>query len=352
MVEVVLSHWTLTLKAECARVRVCMCVCVCVVNTLIQALFNVTENYKTGCFNEEETYADLAVAIYNNEHLFPDVRRLFPDALPPKPYQPPGLARPAPVQQGMQGSGQAKSRARAEQEAPVGATTLGPSEQAKPAASTQGTASTSEASGHPAEPSTQPTPLLHHTLSSQPASQHTTHHTTHHTSPPPAPSRPTPPIPVPSHPTPVSHTTPAATHAPDSPCTTVQRLTEADLARISDLARDAWADASRDRRPMLWHVRRRAYERACARLGLPAAGVQSLLWVASERGDAWGSLDALRDADPGGLCLPPELRRPLHVWSYLSWLTGSIVFYVLGDGAVLAAVFESLRQVTIQLRCS
>ncbi len=146
-----------------------------------------------------------------------------------------------------------------------------------------------------------------------------------------------------AHPTPVPRTTPATTHAPDSPCTTVQRLTEADLARISDLARGAWADASRDKRPMLWHVRRRAYECVCAHMGLPVACVQGLLWVASERGDARGSLSALYQADPTGLCLPPELRTPYHIWICTSALTYCLCVFAMGEMAIVALIEGAVR---------
>ncbi len=122
-----------------------------------------------------------------------------------------------------------------------------------------------------------------------------------------------------------------------------RQLTEADLASISYLARDACTDASCEARPVLWHVRRRALERAAVRMGLPAVGVESLLWVASERGHVCGSLAALAQADPAGLCLPPELREPYHVWTALSELSQRLVFYTLGEAAELAIFYKYLR---------
>ncbi len=123
-----------------------------------------------------------------------------------------------------------------------------------------------------------------------------------------------------------------------------RQLTEADLARLSDaLAWVPWVVASRDARPMLWHVRRRTLERVAARMGLPAAGVQGLLWVASERGDACGSLPALAQADPAGLCLPPKLREPYRVWAALSELSRHLVFYTLSEEAVCAIMGMFVR---------
>ncbi len=213
--------------------------------------------------------------LYNNEHMFPDLRQYAADALPPRPLPNISFSRPANT--------------------------------SKPA-STPIKSPAELATSNPAKPATQ-------------AAGKTT----------------------PSRSTPVSHSTPATALAPSSPCTTVHRLTEADLARVSDLARDAWRDASRDARPMLWHVRRHAYERVCSRMDLTGPGVRSLLWVASERGDAWGSLAALEAADPTGLCLPPELRTPYRVWCVMSKLTDSLVFYTLGEEALDVVMVATCR---------
>ncbi len=244
------------------------------------------------------------VLVYNNEHMFPGLRQQFGHLLPPRPFPVIQSSRPADMQSGL-------------------ASRPGPGEER--GASTVATALAAEPAGKKARKKRK-----QRKLAASASDQRT-------------PTEPTPPLPTPSHPVPVSHTTPATTHAPDSPCTTVQRLTEADLARISDLARDAWADASRDARPMLWHVRRRAYERVCARMGLPAAGVQSLLWVASERGDAWGSLGELYLADPTGMCLPPELRTPFCVWICTSDMAYYLYCYALGQNAVAVIMESSVR---------
>ncbi len=297
------------------------------------------EKYQCGKATGLQAYAALVLFFYHNEHLYPGIRECFPHMLPPRlPEQPP-INTGASSNEATHGSSSSSVSGEhaAQHSAPL-ITPADTTEQTRPtdpqpATSTQGSASAScsGASDQPARPGTQPTPSVRHTV--VPESQLAIEHTPQSTQP----------LRAPILLAPVSHTTPATTHAPDSPCTTVQRLTEADLARVSDLARDAWADASRDARPMLWHVRRHAYERVCARMGLPVAGMQSLLWVASERGDAWGSLSALQDADPTGRCLPPELRTPLRVWGTLSELTSTAVFYTLSEEAWHGVVHASLR---------
>ncbi len=137
---------------------------------------------------------------------------------------------------------------------------------------------------------------------------------------------------------------PSSNSDAESPAAPVVRLTEADLARLSDdLAWVPWVVASRDTRPMLWHVRRRTLERVAARMGLPAAGVQGLLWVASQRGDVCGALTALAKADPTGQSLPPDVRQPYRMWAALLELTAVLVFYTLSEASVHGVLSAFLR---------
>ncbi len=131
--------------------------------------------------------------------------------------------------------------------------------------------------------------------------------------------------------------------SPDKRDVEVRQLTQMDLARIAELAGTVWVVASLDARPTLWHVRRRTLERVAACMGLPAVVVQSLLWVASERGDACGSLTALAQADPAGLSVPPELREPFRVWAALSELTGHLLFYTLSEAAICETLGAFVR---------
>ncbi len=357
----------------------------CSLFACMQAYHDITHRYKAGALTEMEAYVEVTVLLYNNEHVFPGLRQKNPAALPPRPFPAPQPSKPTAMQPVAAASSASSSPAAGGPQAEASSAARVQSDAAASsgcpdafagcavpfgacATAFGGCADTESGSEEPTTPTfTLPLDSPFHLTppdspvlggwgrdrhSSQPASA--------------AAAKPFPslralldqmssagdafcsgeslgPADSPGQPTPVSHTTPATTHAPDSPCTTVQRLTEADLARISDLARDARADASRDARPMLWHVRRRAYERVCSRMELPAVGVQSLLWVASERGDARGSLDALHRADPTGLCLPPELRTPYYVWAALSELTSRVFFYAVSEEAVYAISQEVLR---------
>lgn len=130
------------------------------------------------------------------------------------------------------------------------------------------------------------------------------------------------------------HAKPAPASPQDTTADTTAPVPGAQAGSEGEAGEDGAARAACDKRPMLWHVRRRIFERLAGRLGLPAAHWQSLLWVASERGDACGYLYALAQADPAGLSLPPELRRPFGIWAVLSDLTSRYVFYTLSEAAV------------------
>ncbi len=139
-----------------------------------------------------------------------------------------------------------------------------------------------------------------------------------------------------------------ATNAPANQDSNVQavlgkQLTKADLKRMGEKVGVHWVARPRDRHPTLWHVRRRAMERMASHMGLPAAVLEGLLWVALQRGDACGSLTALARADPAGLSLPPELREPFRAWASLSDLTGHLLFYTLSEKAVCETVCAFVR---------